>query len=146
MPSEVLTAPRCRILIGGRTFARGTNVQYTAELDYQDVEVIDNFEVLEFAPVAYRVNGTIGMVKVRGVTPKSLGLVPETGQNHEEHLENVLLQAEVVLVLMDKKDPPTNLTTLTGVVFTTYGWALAARGIASENIAFKAIREKDESE
>jgi hypothetical protein len=133
-------------LLDGRTLARGTNVQYTVEIDYQDIEVLDNVEVDEFAPVAYRVNGTIGMVKVTGTTPKSLGLIPETGKDHEEHLENILLQADIALVLMDKKSPPTNLTTLTGVKFSSYGWAVAARGIASENIAFKAKRETDESE
>ena len=144
--SEVLTAPRCRILIDSRPFARGTNVQYTAEIDYQDVEVLDNIEVEEFAPVAYRVSGTIGMVKAKGLTPKSLGLIPETGVDHEEHLENILLQAEITLVLIDKKSPPTTLTTLTGVRFGSYGWAVAARGIATENISFKAKRETDESE
>lgn len=144
--STYLTAPRCRIVIDGRTLARGTNVQYTAEIDYQDGEVLDNVEVDEFAPVAYRVSGTIGMIKTRGITPKSLGIIPETGVDADEHLENILLQKDITLVLMDKADPPQNLATLTGCKFSTYGWAVAARGIANENIAFRAKREKDESE
>jgi len=146
MPSTYLTAPRCRIMIDGRIFARGTNVQYAAELDYQDGEVLDKVEVDEFAIVAYRVSGTIGMIKTRGITPKSLGLIPETGKDDDEHLENILLQKDIVVVLMDKANPPQDLATLTGCKFTSYGWAIAARGVASENIAFKAIREKDESE
>jgi hypothetical protein len=133
-------------MIAGAVLARGTNVQYTAEIDYQDVEVLDNIEVDEFAPVAYRVNGSIGMIKKTGVTPKSLGLIPETGQGSDEHLENILLQADITLVLIDKKTPEARLATLTGVKFGSYGWAVAARGIATENIVFKAIRETDESE
>lgn len=145
-PSKVLTAPRCRIMVDGKILARGTNVSYTAELEYQDVDVIDKFEVEEFAPVGYRVNGSISVVRVRDTTVKSLGLIPDTGKTSEEHLQNTLLQADVTMVLMDKANPPKNLAVLTGVKFQSYGWALAARGIASENIPFKAIRETDESE
>jgi len=145
-PSKVLTAPRCRIMIDGKILARGTNVSYTAEISYEDVVVIDKLEVDEFAPTGYTVNGSISVVRVRDTTVKSLGIIPETGKNSEEHLQNVLLQADVTMVLMDKADPPKNLAVLTGVKFLSYGWALAARGIASENIPFKAIRETDESE
>jgi len=139
------TAPRCRILMDGKTVGRGTNVSYQVAIEYQDVDVIDNFETEEYAPVSYKVSGSIGLVGIVGTTVKSRGMMPQTGKTADEHLLNVLLASEHVLVLMDKAERK-NLRTINRVVFTQEGFSLAAGGIAGNDVQFKGIRETDESE
>ena len=145
MASTTFTAPRCRIMHNGAIVGKGTQVSYTVDIEYADIDVIDNVEVDEFAPVAYRVNGTIGLVGAVGTTVKSLGFIPRTGKDADEHLLNILLHGESVLVLMDKKEAK-NIATLYGVVFASHGFSLSARGVAGSNVSFKAKRETDESE
>jgi len=143
--STTFTAPRCRILLDGKIVGKGTNVQFTVEYEYQDIDVLDNIEVEEFAPVSYRVNGSIGIVGAVGTTVKSLGMFPETGKDKDEHLLNVLLHGQSVLQLMDKVESKT-LHYLYGTVFASHGFSVAARGISGVNVNFKSIRHQDESE
>lgn len=139
------TAPRCRIMMDGKTIGRGTNVSYTSETEYQPIEQIDSIEVVEWAPVGYRVTGSISQIGMVGTTPKSQGMFPATGKTSDEHLLNILLHGEKTLVLMDKPEKR-NLVILYRVVFSTHGFSLAARGVAGRDVQFQAVRETDESE
>ena len=47
MGKTVLTAPRCRIMIDGKTLAFGTNVSINEAYDVQAVKGIDALETLE---------------------------------------------------------------------------------------------------
>lgn len=142
---QTFTAPRCRILVDGKIIARGTNVSFEVQTEYADIDVIDSVETVEFAPVGYKVSGTIGLVGLVGTTPKSMGLIPQTGKNAEDHLLNILLHDESVMQLLDKGEERT-IVTLTRVVFQSHGFQVSARGVAGRNVSFKAIRETDESE
>ena len=64
----------------------------------------------------------------------------------DEHLQNVILHKEGVLVLMDKASPPKNLRTVLRVTFSSHGWQLAAGGLVGVDIEFQAVRASDESE
>lgn len=142
---KTFTAPRCRIMVDAKIVGFGTNVTLNVALEYADVDAIDSIETLEFAPVSYKVSGTIANVGIVGVTYKTMGLIPQTGKDSDEHLLNILQQPEHSLVLMDKAESR-NLHTVTRVKFGEHGFSLAAGGVAGKNISWKAIRETDESE
>jgi hypothetical protein len=142
---KTFTAPRCRIMVDGKIIGWGTNVTVNVVHEHQDVDVIDSLETVEYAPISYKVSGTIGTVGVVGSTYKSMGLVPMTGKDAEEHLLNVLQDPDHSLVLMDKAESR-NIVTITKVKFMTHGFNLAAGGIAGRNVEWRAIRETDESE
>lgn len=146
MAKNVITAPRCRIQIDGKTIGYGSNVAVNVAYDVQDVTAIDSLEVIEHAVTGYTVTGTIGMIGIRGRSVKSLGLFPKVGKDADEHLLNVILQKESVLTLMDKATPPKNLRTITRVIFASHGWNLAAGGLVGIDVEWRAIRETDETE
>jgi hypothetical protein len=132
-------------MVDGKIIGWGTNVTVNVVHEHQDVDVIDSLETVEYAPISYKVSGTIGTVGVVGSTYKSMGLVPMTGKDAEEHLLNVLQDPDHSLVLMDKAESR-NIVTITKVKFMTHGFNLAAGGIAGRNVEWRAIRETDESE
>jgi len=143
------TAPRCRILLDNKTIGFGTNVSFTVTYEYQDVDVIDNLEVEEFALTAYRVNGSIAKVGTTETSPKTLGMMPQTGIDSEQHLLNALLHGESVLQLVDKyaaDEAAKTLHYLYGCVFDSHGFSIAARGLAGDNVTFRCKRHQDFSE
>jgi len=142
---KVFTAARCRIMVSGQIVGWGTNVTVNIATRYEEVKGIDSIETLEVAPVDYGVSGSIANVGIVGATYKSMGLVPRSGKDADEHLMNLLMMPEHTLVLMDKAEAR-NLLTVTGVKFGEHGWTVAAGGIAGRNVNFVAIRETDESE
>ena len=146
MAKNILTAPRCRIMFDGKTVARGTNISVNVAYDVQPVIGIDSLEALEHVVTGYSVSGSISKVGVRGETVKSLGLFPNVGKDADEHLQNVLLHKEGVLVLMDKAKPPKSLMTIVRVTFASHGWQLAAGGLVGIDVEWQAVREVDESE
>ena len=143
---NTLTAPRCRIMLDGKIIGRGTDVTVNTTTEVQDVDCIDSIETIEYAPLSYKVSGTIGLVGTKGSTVKSLGMFPKTGKDANEHLLNILLHGESVLVLMDKATPARNLMTINRVIFTDHGWSVSARQIVGINVTWRAIRETDEFE
>jgi hypothetical protein len=142
---KTFTAPRCRILLDGKTVGRGTNVTIRVATEYADIDCIDSLETLEFAPVGYKVTGTIGKVKVVGTTPKSEGFFDRSGKTSDEHLLNLITSGYRVLQLLDKVENQ-SIAVINSVVFESWDLSVAARGVAALNMSWKAIRETDESE
>lgn len=147
--SKVVTAPRCRILLDTKVMGWGTNISYNVDYEMNPLDVIDNFEVEEFVPVGYTVNGTISKVGVNNVSLRTMGLFPRVGVDSDAHLLNFLLLGDHTIQLIDKFGDAGSEKTLAivyGVKFGSKGWNVAARGIAGEDINFVAKREKDFSE
>ena len=92
MPEKgrLFTGARARFSINGIKVGYARNVAVTEEIQYDPVEILDNIEVEEFVPVAYRVTFTASQFRIIGETVKSLGFFPNLGANTEEHLENIL--------------------------------------------------------
>lgn len=142
---RLFTGARARFSIDGRKVGYARNVAVTEEIQYDPVEILDNIEVEEFVPVAYRVTFTAGQFRIIGETVKSLGFFPNVGANTEEHLENILISGDLTATIED---------TATGSIFATleqvkvasHNWTIDARGIVGEDLTFVAIRVKDESE
>lgn len=143
---RVFTGARARFLINGVKVGYARNVTLREEVQYEALEVMDNIEVEEHVPVAYRVaNFSAGMFRIIGETLKSLGYFPPIGSNVEEHLENILISGDLTATIEDTK---------TGKIFATveqvkvagHNWTIDARGVVGEDVDFVAIRVKDESE
>lgn len=148
MPGEkgrVFTGARARFMIDGKKVGFATNVAGSEELQLDPLELLDNIEVDEFVPVAYRVTFTASLVRIVGETVKSEGYFPKSGTSPDEHLTNILLQGDMVCVLEDSKTGK-KVMTLEQVKMASRNFTVNARGIVGKDVTFVAVRMKDESE
>lgn len=148
MPGEkgrVFTGARARFMIDGKKVGFATNVAGSEEIQYDPLELLDNIEVDEFVPTAYRCTLTASLVRIIGETIKSEGYFPQSGTNSEEHLTNILLQGDMVCVIEDSK---TKRKMMTGeqVKLASNNFTVNARGIVGKDVTFVLTRIRDESE
>jgi len=147
MPTKgnLLTGARARFSIEGVKVGYARNVAITEEIEYQPVEVLDNIEVEEHVPVAYRVRFTASMFRIVGETLKSKKWFPKTGKSTDDHLTNIL---DTGVLSAQIEDTRTNkvISYLDQVRVASHNWTIDARGIVGEEMEFVAIRVKDESE
>lgn len=142
---RVFTGPRARLMINGKKVGYTTNVAGTEEIENFPAEVLDNIEVEEFVPVAYRVNFTASRVYLIKETLKSQGYFPSSGSSPEDHLTNILNQADMVCTIEDSKTGAIMMT-LEQVKVAARNFTIGARTIVGEDVTFNAVRMKDESE
>lgn len=143
---RVFTGARARFSVDGVKVGYATSVNVAEEVVYEDVEVLDNIEVDELVPTAYRVTTfTARKFRIIGETVKSLGWFPKNGANVAEHLSNILLQGDLSATIEDTKTGQ-NMAVVQGVKMTSRNWTVDARGLVGEDVSFKAIRVLDESE
>lgn len=142
---NVFTGARAKFSINSVKVGYATNCSGSEEVVYEPVEVLDNIEVEEFVPVAYRVNFTAGRVRIIGETLKSAGWFPKNGANPSEHLQEILKTGDLTCTIEDSKTGKAFMT-LEQVKAASHNWAVNARGIVAEDMAFVAIRMRDESE
>lgn len=142
---RIITGARARLSIDGIRVGYCRQVAFTESIDYEPVNVLDNIEVEEFAPVGYDVRGTAGFVRIVEETLKKNGFFPAVGGDSREHLENILVSKGLTLTVEDTKTSKI-VTILEQVKITSHNWTFANRTISGEDIEFVAIRSKDESE
>jgi len=142
---RLFTGARARFSINGVKVGYARNVAVTEQIEQFPIEVLDNIEVEEYVPIAYRVQFTASMFRIIGETVKTLGFFPETGGNTEEHLENILVSGDLVATIEDTKTSKI-FATLEQVKVTSHSWTIDARGVVVEDLEFVAIRLRDESE
>lgn len=142
---RLFTGARARFSIGGVKVGYARNVAVTEEIQYDPVEVLDNIEIEEYVPVAYRVTFTASQFRIIGETVKSLGFFPNVGQNVEEHLENILIKGDLTATVEDTKTGKI-FATLEQVKVASHNWTIDARGVVGEDLTFVAVRVRDESE
>lgn len=142
---RLFTGARARFSIGGVKVGYARNVAVTEEIQYDPVEVLDNIEVEEYVPVAYRVTFTASHFRIIGETVKSLGYFPNVGSNTEEHLSNILVSGDLSALVEDTRTGKI-FATLEQVKVASHNWTIDARGVVGEDLTFVAIRVKDESE
>lgn len=143
--NRLLTGARSRFSIEGVKVGYARNVAITEEIQQEPVEVLDNIEVEEHVPLAYRVTFTASMFRIIGDTLKSRGWMPKNGANTEDHLLNILTSGDMVATLEDTKTGKL-YATVEQVKIASHNWTVDARGIIGEDVTFVAIRVKDESE
>lgn len=142
---NLLTGARARFSVEGVKVGYARNVAITEEIEYQPVEVLDNIEVEEHVPIAYRVRFTASMFRIVGETLKSKGWFPATGKTTDDHLSNILTTGVLYAQVEDTKTNKV-ICYLDQVKIASHNWTIDARGIVGEEMEFVAIRVKDESE
>lgn len=142
---NLLTGARARFSIEGVKVGYARNVAITEEIEYQPVEVLDNIEVEEHVPVAYRVRFTASMFRIVGETLKSNGWFPKTGKTTDDHLSHILNTGVLYAQVEDTKTNKV-ICYLDQIKIASHNWTIDARGIVGEEMEFVAIRVKDESE
>ena len=142
---KIYTGARARFSVEGKIIGYARNVSGSETIEYQPVEVLDNIEVEEFVPIAYRVTLTAGMFRIVGETLKSNGLFPNNGPDTATHLLNILATGELNAQLEDTKTGKL-ISQITQVKVASHNFSGDARGIVGEDVEFVAIRMMDESE
>lgn len=144
---RVLTGARARFSIQGVKVGYARTVTVSEENEYQPVEVLDNIEVEEYVPVAYRVTLTCAMFRIIKETLKTHGWFPQVGTNTEEHLSNILVSGELSATVEAAMPDGSSkvIATIEQVKIQGHNWTVDARGIVGEDVTFNAIRIRDES-
>jgi hypothetical protein len=136
----VLSGARARLMIEGVKVMYATNVSYSEEIQHDPVEVLDQFDVAEFVPVAYRVTFSAQMVRVV-TAPIKL----RDGVVIMPRLEDILDAEELAATVEDSKTGNV-VGNIERVKCTRYTQNTGARGIVLNDVEFVAIRIRDESE
>lgn len=142
---NILTGCRARFSLNGVKVGYATNVTLTENIERQPIEVLDNVEVAEFVPTAYRVTMRASFFRIVGNTIKGNGWFPATGKDPAEHLTNILNSGDLVATLEDSKTGMV-LANVTGVQIASHNYTITARGVVGEDAEFVAIRMIDETE
>lgn len=142
---QVCTGARARFSLDGVKVGYARNVNVSEEIERQPLEVMDNVEVEEFAPVGYRVQMTCSMFRLVGESLKAKGWFPKSGSTPEEHLTNILNTGEMVATV---EDTPTGklICTVERVQIASHNWTVDRGSVSGEDATFVAIRVRDESE
>lgn len=136
----VLSGARARLLIEGVKVMYTTNASYGEEVQYDPVEVLDQLEVAEHVPTAYRVNFSAQVVRV---ITNSVKL--RDGVRIFPRLEDILTSGEMTATIEDKVTG-TIISNIERVKASNYRINIGARGIVLTDVEFVAIRVRDESE
>jgi hypothetical protein len=142
---RLFTGARARFSIGGVKVGYATNVTVSEDINYEDIECLDNIEVEEQVPTGYRVSMSARFFRIIGDTLKSRGWFPSVGSNSEDHLKNILTSGDLSATIEDTKTGKL-FATVEQVKIAGHNWTVDARGVVGEDMTMKAIRCKDESE
>ena len=137
---QVLSGARARFTIEGVPVLYATNVNYSEEIQYDPVEVLDLLEVAEHVPVAYRVNLTSQHVRVVTKPIKN-----RDGILMFPTLASILTSPELTASIEDNVTGEV-LAVIQRCKASRYSVNIGARGIVLTDTEWVCIRIKDESE
>jgi len=137
---RVLSGARARLTIDGVDVAYCTNVTYSEEIQHDPVETLDQFEVAEFVPVAYRATFGAQFVRLVGQPIKL-----RDGMKIFSTLENILSSPELNATIVDRVTGAA-LASVQRLKCVRYNQNLPARGTVMQDVEFVCIRIRDESE
>ena len=137
---KVLSGARARLTIEGVPVLYATNCNYSEEIQYDPVEVLDLLEVAEFVPVAYRVTFTSQHVRVVTNSIKN-----RDGIRIFPSLSDIIQAPDLVAAIEDNVTGEV-LANIERVKASRYTVNIGARGIVMTDVEFVAIRIQDESE
>jgi hypothetical protein len=113
---------------------------YGEEIQHDPVEPLDQFDVAEFVPIAYRVNFSAQWVRV---IRNSIKL--RDGVEIFPRLEEILNAADMTATIEDRQTGAA-ITNIQRVKATRYNINIGARAIVLTDVEFVAVRIRDESE
>jgi len=135
--SQTFSGPRARFKINQVPVGFAGGVNGSESIDYEPVDVLEELEVKEFVPVAYRCTLSAQIFRLIGKSLKALSIFPTK--------ENILTSGDLTCTLEDV------ITGNTAAQFEQckcqeHSFDVTARGIVSENVTFVTIRLRDEFE
>lgn len=136
----VFTGARARLSMEGTKIMYATNVSYGEEVEHLPLEVLDQFEVAEWVPVAYRVSFGAQMARVVGNPVKN-----RDGVKLFPRVEDILSSPEMTAQIEDSPSG-TIVANVERIKCTGYDVPANARGLVMQDLRFVAIRVRDESE
>lgn len=145
MAKDIVTGARARLLINGVKAGYATGVDVREGIEYQELDVLDNIQVEEHVPVAYRCGGSMAAVRVVLDDDKTKGWFPKTGKTPQEHLLNILNNGTLEALIEDSVTGKT-IFKLEEMKFSDRNVSINARGIAGKNVTFVAKRARDEAD
>lgn len=154
MSTNTFTGARAIFRIDGNKIAFAANVDGSEEIQYEPIDVLDNLEVQEHVPVAYRVNFTCGIFRTITGTAgarapkegahgsvKQMGLFPKAGAD----VLNVLTSGVLTCTIEDRLTKKI-IMQLEECKMASHNFNVTSRGVTSTNCQWVAIRMKDETE
>lgn len=136
---RVLSGARAKFSIDGVKVALAMNVTYSEEIQRDPIEPLDQFDVAEHVPVAYRVTLSSQHVRVVANSVKN-----RDGVVIFPKLEDILTRGEMTATIEDTTGAV--LANIERVQATRYSVNVGARGVVMTDVEFVAIRVRDESE
>lgn len=136
----VLTGARARLSLQGVPIMYTLNASYGEQIQLDPVEPLDQFDVAEFVPTAYRCTFTAQIVRVITASVKL-----HNGLTIFPTLENILTAAEMTATIEDNVSGRV-VANIERVRASRYQISVGARGIVLTDVEFTAIRIRDESE
>jgi len=136
----VLTGARARLSLQGVPIMYTLNAAYGEQIQLDPVEPLDQFDVAEFVPTAYRCTFTAQIVRVITASVKL-----HNGLTIFPTLENILSAAEMTATIEDNVSGRV-VANIERVRASRYQISVGARGIVLTDVEFTAIRIRDESE
>lgn len=141
-----LSGARGVLLINGQKVGWATSVEVGEPIDYRPVRVLDDVEVVDFAPVGYGpVTVDLATLTIVGKTLKSAGLFPKAGAEEGSHLLNILNLGELNLSVEDRKTG-TVVFLVIGLVFPSQRFSIEAGNLSGTRVSGLARRVLDGSE
>jgi hypothetical protein len=135
----VLTGARARLSLQGVPIMYTLNAAYGEQIQLDPVEPLDQFDVAEFVPTAYRCTFTAQIVRVITASVKL-----HNGLTIFPTLENILSAAEMTATIEDNVSGRV-VANIERVRASRYQISVGARGIVLTDVEFTAIRIRDES-
>jgi len=135
--AQVMTGARAIFRLGGVKVAFASNVTFNENIQYENVNVLDNLAVQEHAEVGYAVDLTCTNFRIPGESVKQKGIM--------SRFNNILVQGELTAEIIDKNTNAIMLSML-GVKLQGRSTTVDARGVMTETWSFVGRKSQDEDE
>lgn len=134
--STVFTGAKAIFRLNGIQVAFASSVDYNENIQLEEVNVLDNLAVQEYAEVGYRCELSCRAFRVANQSVKQLGIMSK--------LNDILTQGVLTAEIIERTSN-TVLLLMEGVKLESRQTTIDARGVASETWSFKGIKASDEA-
>jgi hypothetical protein len=122
------TGPRARLMLGDVQVGYCVGISINEAVEYQPIDPIDTIHTVEHSEVAYRVNGTLDMVRIVGL--------PVSKQRMWNKLSDLIAgQAELTMIVEDSVTQEA-MHTVFGWKPETKNFRVEGRTLAGENVTW----------
>jgi len=135
--ANTMTGARAIFRLGGLQVAFASNVSYNENIQYENINVLDDLATKEHAEVGYTVDLTCTNFRVPEASVKQLGIM--------SRFDNILTQGELTAEIVDRNTGAVILL-MVGVKLQGRSTTVDARGVMTETWSFVGRKSQDEDE